>query len=304
LVELAPPRAGFAVGAFLRFEERPALDAFSLVVGAEALAVDFLLDVLAREAVVPRDGALVAFEATALFEDVEPRLDFAAAFDVDAPSLRAAGFVVDRLARDAGFVVRRVARDAVVGLGGVPGGLVPAGFVRVEPAVERPEGLAVDVRPRLTGLVLVALAGALGAGLAVGLAADLAGGFRAGFAAGLAAALGAGLGAGLGVFAAAGVLGAGFAAGLAAGLAAALGAGLATGCDVFGAAGAASSTGCGRSRSAAIPGSSRPSRNSRLAPPPVEMWVMLAVSPSSWTAATESPPPTTTVTPSSARRAR
>ena len=49
-----------------------------------------------------------------------------------------------------------------------------------------------------------------------------------------------------------------------------------------------------------MPGSSLPSRNSRLAPPPVEMCVKRSVDPSSSTAATESPPPTTTVAPSSA----
>jgi hypothetical protein len=35
-----------------------------------------------------------------------------------------------------------------------------------------------------------------------------------------------------------------------------------------------------------------PSRNSRLAPPPVEMWVILSATPALWSAATESPPPT------------
>ena len=50
-----------------------------------------------------------------------------------------------------------------------------------------------------------------------------------------------------------------------------------------------------------MPGSSLPSRNSRLAPPPVETCVNLSASLSSSTAATESPPPTTTVAPSSAR---
>ena len=48
-----------------------------------------------------------------------------------------------------------------------------------------------------------------------------------------------------------------------------------------------------RSRTA-IPGSSLPSRNSRLAPPPVEMWPKAVSSKPSWrTAAAESPPPTT-----------
>src|SRR5699024_4007279 len=41
----------------------------------------------------------------------------------------------------------------------------------------------------------------------------------------------------------------------------------------------------------AMPGSSRPSRNSREAPPPVEMWVILSAKPSFSTAAAESPPP-------------
>ena len=53
-----------------------------------------------------------------------------------------------------------------------------------------------------------------------------------------------------------------------------------------------------------MPGSSLPSRNSRLAPPPVETWVNLSASFSSSTAATESPPPTITVAPSWARLAR
>ena len=53
-----------------------------------------------------------------------------------------------------------------------------------------------------------------------------------------------------------------------------------------------------------MPGSSRPSRNSSEAPPPVEMCVKRDMSSSSWTAATESPPPTTTAAPSSTRSAR
>ena len=52
------------------------------------------------------------------------------------------------------------------------------------------------------------------------------------------------------------------------------------------------------------PGSSRPSRNSSDAPPPVEMWVIRSARPCCSTAATESPPPTTTVAPASARSAR
>ena len=51
------------------------------------------------------------------------------------------------------------------------------------------------------------------------------------------------------------------------------------------------------------PGSSRPSRNSSDAPPPVEMWVIWSARPCWVTAATESPPPTTTVAPASARSA-
>ena len=45
------------------------------------------------------------------------------------------------------------------------------------------------------------------------------------------------------------------------------------------------------SLSAAMPGSSLPSRNSREAPPPVEIWVILSPKPSVLTAAAESPPP-------------
>ena len=54
----------------------------------------------------------------------------------------------------------------------------------------------------------------------------------------------------------------------------------------------------------AMPGSSRPSRNSSEAPPPVLMWVIRSARPCCWTAATESPPPTTTVAPASALSAR
>ena len=60
----------------------------------------------------------------------------------------------------------------------------------------------------------------------------------------------------------------------------------------------------GRSRRMAIPGSSRPSRNSSEAPPPVLMWVIWSARSCCWTAATESPPPTTTVAPASALAAR
>ena len=63
------------------------------------------------------------------------------------------------------------------------------------------------------------------------------------------------------------------------------------------------STPAGRSRSTVTPGSSRPSRNSSDAPPPVEIWVIRSASPCWVTAATESPPPTTTVAPASARSA-
>ena len=41
-----------------------------------------------------------------------------------------------------------------------------------------------------------------------------------------------------------------------------------------------------------MPGSSFPSRNSREAPPPVEIWVILSARPRRCTAATLSPPPT------------
>ena len=47
------------------------------------------------------------------------------------------------------------------------------------------------------------------------------------------------------------------------------------------------------SSSATTPGSSFPSRNSRAAPPPVEIWVSWSATPACFTAATESPPPTT-----------
>src|ERR1700691_5410642 len=48
---------------------------------------------------------------------------------------------------------------------------------------------------------------------------------------------------------------------------------------------------------ASTPGSFLPSKNSRDAPPPVEMWVILSATPAAWTAATESPPPTMEVAP-------
>src|SRR5436309_3369275 len=62
-------------------------------------------------------------------------------------------------------------------------------------------------------------------------------------------------------------------------------------------------TPAGRSSSTVTPGSSRPSRNSSEAPPPVEMWLIRPARPCWVTAATESPPPTTTVAPPSARSA-
>src|SRR5690606_31202968 len=46
-------------------------------------------------------------------------------------------------------------------------------------------------------------------------------------------------------------------------------------------------------RRASTPGSLRPSRYSREAPPPVETWSQRAARPACWTAATLSPPPTT-----------
>ena len=51
---------------------------------------------------------------------------------------------------------------------------------------------------------------------------------------------------------------------------------------------------------AAIPGSSRPSRNSREAPPPVEIWVILSAKPNFSIAAAESPPPMIEIAPESA----
>mmetsp|Transcript_10101 Transcript_10101/g.19545 ORF Transcript_10101/g.19545 Transcript_10101/m.19545 type:complete len:287 (+) Transcript_10101:777-1637(+) len=48
---------------------------------------------------------------------------------------------------------------------------------------------------------------------------------------------------------------------------------------------------------AATPGSTRPSRSSREAPPPVEMWDILGPRPAASTAATESPPPMMVVVP-------
>ena len=62
-------------------------------------------------------------------------------------------------------------------------------------------------------------------------------------------------------------------------------------------------SGTGRSWRTVTPGSSRPSRNSSDAPPPVEMWVIRSARPCLVTAATESPPPTTIVAPASARSA-
>src|SRR5215217_3385658 len=51
------------------------------------------------------------------------------------------------------------------------------------------------------------------------------------------------------------------------------------------------------SLSAATPGSSSSERNSKVAPPPVEMWVIWSATPARVTAETESPPPTITVAP-------
>src|SRR3990170_1646720 len=51
---------------------------------------------------------------------------------------------------------------------------------------------------------------------------------------------------------------------------------------------------------AARPGRSLPSSISRLAPPPVEMWLILPAHPACSTAATDSPPPMTVVAPLSA----
>src|SRR5215471_18264190 len=52
--------------------------------------------------------------------------------------------------------------------------------------------------------------------------------------------------------------------------------------------------------SAATPGRVSPARNSRDAPPPVETWVILLVTPAALIAFSESPPPTTEVAPESA----
>jgi hypothetical protein len=51
------------------------------------------------------------------------------------------------------------------------------------------------------------------------------------------------------------------------------------------------------SSSATTPGSCFPSNNSKLAPPPVEMWLITSATPTFSTAATESPPPIIVVTP-------
>ena len=50
-----------------------------------------------------------------------------------------------------------------------------------------------------------------------------------------------------------------------------------------------------------MPGSSFPSKNSREAPPPVEIWVILSPNPSVLTAAAESPPPMIVIASVSAR---
>ena len=55
------------------------------------------------------------------------------------------------------------------------------------------------------------------------------------------------------------------------------------------------------SSAATTPGSAFPSRNSKDAPPPVEMWVILSPKPSWFTAAAESPPPMMVVASVSAR---
>lgn len=55
-------------------------------------------------------------------------------------------------------------------------------------------------------------------------------------------------------------------------------------------------TGSASSR-ASTPGSSLPSSNSKLAPPPVDMWLIDSATPTFSTAATESPPPIIVVTP-------
>src|SRR6185436_11323811 len=54
-------------------------------------------------------------------------------------------------------------------------------------------------------------------------------------------------------------------------------------------------SGCRRYLSAATPGRVRPPRNSSDAPPPVEMCVILSVTPALATAAIESPPPITVI---------
>src|SRR5579862_8605227 len=51
---------------------------------------------------------------------------------------------------------------------------------------------------------------------------------------------------------------------------------------------------------AATPGSSMPARNSREAPPPVEMWEIWPATPADLMAFSESPPPTTEVAPETA----
>src|ERR1035438_8335612 len=51
---------------------------------------------------------------------------------------------------------------------------------------------------------------------------------------------------------------------------------------------------------AATPGSSIPARNSSDAPPPVETWVILLVTPAALMAFSESPPPTTEMAPEAA----
>src|SRR5262249_33226650 len=56
-----------------------------------------------------------------------------------------------------------------------------------------------------------------------------------------------------------------------------------------------------RLRSAATPGTSRPSRNSSDAPPPVETCVTFSAAPAASTAAAESPPPTIVVAPAVVR---
>src|SRR5579875_497819 len=59
-----------------------------------------------------------------------------------------------------------------------------------------------------------------------------------------------------------------------------------------------------RSCRAATPGSTRPSRNSNEAPPPVDTCVILSAAPACSTAAAESPPPTTVVAPRAVQAAR